>query len=228
VRTVPAPSSDQSQVTRLVLVRHGEAACNAQGIVGGRIGCTGLTETGLRQAQALHRRLAESDEVSDAEALYASVLARARETAEVIAPAVGGGRLRLVEDCGLCELHPGEADGLSWEQFLERYEEPDWDRDPETVLAPGGESWNGFVDRAATALTEVATRHRGAMVVVVCHAGVIESAMLRFLPVTGRRRLGLRTAHVSITEFELEPDVAGTPTWRLLRYNDAAHLPPAR
>jgi probable phosphoglycerate mutase len=186
----------------------------------------------MRQAEALRRRLSESGELAGAEALYSSVLARARQTAEVIALSVGGGRLQLVEDCGLCELHPGEADGLVWEQFLDRYEAPDWDRDPDTVIAPGGESWSGFVDRAAAALSEVAERHPGATVVVVCHAGVIEAAMLRFLPVGGRLRLGLRTSHVSLTEFERqvvrsEPDGGGEDQtrWRLLRYNDAAHLP---
>jgi probable phosphoglycerate mutase len=213
-------------VTRLVLVRHGEAICNVQGVVGGPVGCTGLTETGYRQAEALRRRLSESGELAEAEAFYSSVLRRARQTAEVVAPAVGGGQLRLVEDCGLCELHPGEADGLGWGQFQERYEEPDWDRDPSTVIAPGGESWTGFVERAAAALGSVAERHRGATAVVVCHAGVIESAMLRFLPVGGRHRLGLRTTHVSLTEFEAERDADGTPAWRLVRYNDAAHLPP--
>jgi broad specificity phosphatase PhoE len=59
-------------------------------------------------------------------------------------------------------------------------------------------------------------------VVVVCHAGVIEAAMLVFLPVGGgRRRLSLRTEYASITEFEAE---AAVGPWRLLRYNDAAHL----
>jgi len=237
VRTVapasePALESDGTPtVTNIVLVRHGEAVCNVQSIVGGRLGCTGLSPTGVRQAQALRRRLSESGELAIASALYSSVLARATQTAEIIAPAVGGGRLQAVEDCGLCELHPGEADGLAWEEFLERYEAPDWDRDPDAVIAPGGESWNGFVDRAAAALTEIAERHRGATAVVVCHAGVIESAMLRFLPVEGRTRLGLRTSHASLTQFEVErlPHTGSeqdAPVWRLLRYNDAAHLPP--
>ena len=237
VRTVApaprsAPASDGSpSVTSIVLVRHGEAVCNVQSIVGGRLGCTGLSPTGVHQAEALRRRLSESGELAGASALYSSVLARARQTAQIIAPAVGGGRLPLVEDCGLCELHPGEADGLVWEEFLERYEAPDWDRDPDAVIAPGGESWTGFVDRSAAALTEIAERHRGATAVVVCHAGVIESAMLRFLPVEGRARLGLRTSHVSLTEFEVErlPHAGcelAAPAWRLLRYNDAAHLPP--
>jgi probable phosphoglycerate mutase len=235
-----------SGATRLVLVRHGEALCNVEAIVGGPRGCTGLTPTGIRQAEALRRRLSESGELAHATALYSSVLARARQTAEIIAPAVGAGRFRPVEDCGVCELHPGEADGLVWEQFLERYEAPDWDRDPDTVIAPGGESWSGFVDRAAAALAGIAERHPGGTAVVVCHAGVIESAMLRFLPVGGRLRLGLRTRHASLTEFELElgsqvelgsqlelesadqgPDAEHAPAWRLLRYNDAAHLPSA-
>ncbi|HAM01382.1 MAG TPA: histidine phosphatase family protein [Acidimicrobiaceae bacterium] len=215
--------------TRLVLVRHGEAACHLRGVVGGPGGCTGLSELGVQQAQSLRRRLEETGELSGASALYASVLTRAVQTASVIGPAVGSGMLGIVEDSQLCELHPGDADGLSWEEFRLTYGEPDWDVDPDTPVAPGGESWTGFVARAAEALSSLARRHRGEEAVVVCHAGVIEAAMLRFLPVDGsRRRLGLRTSYVSLTEFELTgPDVEGTQSgdWRLLRYNDAAHLP---
>ena len=62
--------------------------------------------------------------------------------------------------------------------------------------------------------------HRGELVVVVCHAGVIESSLLAFLPVApGRGRLRLPTEHTSLTEWEL-----GDDGWRLVRYNDAAHL----
>jgi len=215
--------------TRLVLVRHGEATCHLRGVVGGRRGCTGLSELGVQQAQSLRRRLEETGELSDASALYASVLCRAVQTASVIAPAVGSGTLDIVEDCDLCELHPGDADGLSWEQFRQTYGEPDWDDDPYTPVAPGGESWTTFVARAADALSSVARRHRGQLAVVVCHAGVVEAAMLRFLPVErSRGRLGLRTSYVSLTEFELtgpDVDVTGAGNWRLLRYNDAAHLP---
>ncbi|MHB8328844.1 MAG: histidine phosphatase family protein, partial [Acidimicrobiales bacterium] len=106
------------------------------------------------------------------------------------------------------------------EQYSERYGEPDWDSDPRTVLAPGGESWSEFVDRAAAALAAVAVRHPGGLVVVVCHAGVIEAGMLAFIPVARTRgRLKLRTVHSSLTEFEVDAE-----GWRLLRYNDAAHL----
>ena len=36
----------EAGTARIVLVRHGEAECNRNGIVGGRTGCTGLTDLG--------------------------------------------------------------------------------------------------------------------------------------------------------------------------------------
>ena len=53
---------------------------------------------------------------------------------------------------------------------------------------------------------------------VACHAGVIESTLLRFLPVVGRAcvRLGLRTDHASLTVWERNDGA-----WLLRRYNDA-------
>ena len=234
VRTVrPAVAA----ATRLVLVRHGEAACNVGGVVGGPRGCTGLTEQGRRQAGALGTRLTETGELARAAALYTSVLARAVETAAIAAPGIGGreGGSPTVADCGLCELHPGDADGLTWDEFRARYGEPDFDAHPDAPVAPGGESWTSFVSRATDSLRRVADRHQGELVVVVCHAGVIEASLLRFLPVGGRTRLGLATEHTSLTEWERtedgrsdgrSDDRVGSGTWRLLRYNDAAHLRP--
>jgi probable phosphoglycerate mutase len=165
-------------------------------------------------------RLASSGELAGTTALLASVLPRAVETAEILAPALGRRTDEIVVDCALCELHPGAADAMIWEQYAERYGVPDWDVDPSQPIAPGGESWSGFVDRAAAALEGVAARHPGGLVVIATHAGFIESSVLRFLvgspPDTAHRRLRLRTEHASLTEWERTE--AG---WRLLRYNDA-------
>ena len=160
IATVPNALPGSAQ-TRLVLVRHGEAVCNVAGVCGGVIGCTGLTEAGRAQVEALRDRLAASAELVGCEALYASVLARARETAEILAPVLltPGGSVRI--RCDLCELHPGEADGLTWPEFAERFGEPDWDLDPGRPIAPGGESWTGFVRRVSTALDELVELHPG-------------------------------------------------------------------
>ncbi len=226
VRTVPPPAPS---ATRLVLIRHGEAVCNVSGVCGGPVGCQGLTDLGRRQVEALRDRLLARRELAGAGALYASVLPRAIETAELLAPALGpedgAGRLGppppLVTECGLCELHPGEADGLSWIEFSQRFGAVDWDEEPDQPIAPGGESWTGFVHRVADSLDRLVARHPGQLVVVACHAGVIEASLLAKVPVAGGRagaRLQLRTRHASMTGWEVL-----NGRWHLLGYNDAAH-----
>jgi probable phosphoglycerate mutase len=227
IRTI-GPGSPRAG--RIVLVRHGEAVCNVSGVCGGVIGCTGLTDLGRRQVTLLRDRLALSGELAGADALYASVLPRAIETAELLAPALvdpeaEGDRAKPptpLRECGVCELHPGEADGLTWGQFAERFATLDWDADPHQSIAPGGESWAGFVNRVAGALDAIADDHPGQLVVVACHAGVIEASLLAKMPVPGGldgARLQLRTRHASLTTWEVDDG-----RWRLLGYNDASHL----
>ena len=227
IRTVGRQSPG---ATRLVLVRHGEAECNVSGVCGGRLGCTGLTELGRRQVTLLRDRLARTGELAGTDALYASVLPRAIETAELLAPALVAGSAAAEQavppgtltECGLCELHPGEADGLRWGEYTERFGTLDWDADPHQPIAPGGESWVGFVNRVATALDTVVADHPGQLVVVAAHAGVVEASLLAKMPVAGGLdggRLQLRTRHASLTTWEVDDG-----RWRLLGYNDASHL----
>jgi len=208
---------DQPTGTRLLLIRHGEAYCNARGVVGGPLGCGGLTELGRRQAEALGERLAYSGELREATALYTSVLPRAIQTAALLARGLPD--LTPVEDCDLCELHPGEADGLTWQELVERFGAPDWDKDPDQPLAPHAESWTQFYERCVRALTRIVARHEGELVVLVVHGGVIEQAMKL---VEGRApgdRMRLNTENASMTEIEFK-----ARRRRLLRYNDRAPL----
>jgi len=222
IRTMgmPAPSA-----TRIVLVRHGEAVCNVSGVCGGPVGCEGLTDRGRAQVTVLRDRLSETGELAGADAFYSSTLPRAIETALLLAPALrdpdDDRPVEPVPDCGFCELHCGEADGLDWSDFSARFGNPDWDTDPDRLIAPGGESWTGFVNRVSATLDTVADRHPGELVVVACHAGVIESSLLAKLPVvdglTGAR-MKLRTVHASLTTWEVE-----NGKWKLMGYNDGAH-----
>jgi 2,3-bisphosphoglycerate-dependent phosphoglycerate mutase len=204
--------------TRLLLIRHGEAVCNAEGIVGGPKGCGGLTELGRAQAFALAARLAHSGELASASQLYCSVLPRAIETAAIVAPHVGSG-MTAIEDCALCELHPGEGDGLAWDEFVARFGAPDWDENPGTPLAPGGESWSGFAHRCWDAFAELTARHEGELVVVVAHGGVVEQLLKLVYGRDAGARLRLRTENCSMTEAEFRKGA-----WHLLRYNDRAPL----
>ncbi len=202
-----------------MIVRHGEAVCNAEEYIGGHDTCRGLTKRGVRQAEALAARLARTRELESASAFYTSLLPRAIETAEVIAPALGGAR--FVPTCSLCERHPGEADGLTWAEYADRFQRRSLPGDdPDTPLAPGGESWTEFVGRAADALLAAVDAHPGELVVVVAHGGIVDSSMISFLGIADHGRdVRLHPEHASLTEWQH----AGAK-WRLVRYSDSAHL----
>ena len=208
-----------------MLIRHGESMAMVESVEGGHEGCRGLSDHGRRQVEALRDRLAATGEAR-ADALYASVLPRAIETAEILAPAVGD--LEVRQDCDLCEQHPGEGDGLTWTEFQARYRPEGWRFDPYEPVSPGGESAAEFNARVARALTKVADAHRGGTVVVACHGGVVAASMISFLGLPFQGGLVKLFSHnTSLTEWELDTGDDGAdhpPPWQLLRYNDAAHL----
>ena len=209
-------------MTRLLFVRHGKAVVNESGMIGGPGTCTGLSDLGRRQAAALRDRLLAHPVAIDD--VVTSVLPRAIETAAVLAPALGGAT--ATEHCDLCELHPGEADGLSWGEWYEKY-----GFDPQVEvgreIAPGGESMLSFARRARGAVERVAAEHQGRSVALVVHGGVIVAATLHLLGFdesileSGSRSLWLEPDNTSLTEWHR--DVA-TGRWNLIRFNDAAHL----
>ena len=204
-------------VARLVLVRHGQSRATVDSVAGGEKGCRGVTDLGHRQAEALAARLAADTELGYVRALVSSTLPRAVETAEHLAPVLG---LPVDQDRDLCEMHPGEGDGLTWEQWEARYGSFDLGAEPERPLSPGGESWAEFGVRAQAALTSLA--EAGGTVVVVCHGGIIEQSMVLGLGRPPNTPPGQNLAtppNTSLTEWHVSDE-----GWRLVRYADAAHL----
>jgi probable phosphoglycerate mutase len=204
---------------RLILVRHGDANAGFHGVIGGPIGCTGLTHRGRQQAAALRDHLAASGRVR-ADVLLSSVIPRAIETAEIIAP--GLGIETFGRECDLCEVHTGAADGLEWAEWGVRYGSFDMEADPDRVFAPDGESWNSFHERVRQVLERLAQEYEGRTVVAVCHAGVIMASMRVLLgisqPGTGAR---LQPTNTGLTEWECEPEPG---RWTLHSFNEASHL----
>lgn len=210
-------SEAEHRPTRVVLIRHGESVVTVNRVVGGPRTCSGLSELGERQGERLRSRLERTGEI-DATALVSSAYPRARETADLIAPALG---LDVQVVDGFGEHDPGpDCDGLTFQEFIDRHGMPDWEADPFTVTFPGGETVAEFHHRVGVALTEVIEANEGGSVVVVCHGGVIDAILRRALrsPMTGD--FDVHTLNTSLTEL-----VLGRPgRWRLVRYNDAAHL----
>jgi broad specificity phosphatase PhoE len=209
--------------TRIVLVRHGESVNQTEGLYGGHA-CQGLSDRGREQVSALRDRLARTGELASATRLYSSVMARAVETATILAPALGD--LDVVQQCDFCEIHPGEADGLTWEEVERRYPSPerwtvDWVRDP------GGESWAAMTDRVGTGLDELVERHPGETIVVACHGGVVVQSMLKWLGLDfAGERAWFQATNASMTEWRFAPNPFAKSTLgvELVRFNDHAHL----
>src|SRR6185503_17136046 len=103
-------SSHDKPVYHFVFLRHGESIGNAQSRWQGQSDYA-LTDRGRAQAQALAERW-KSEKVKF-DLVIASPLSRARETAEIVATAVGA---KIEFDPMLLERHIGEMEGLTAEE----------------------------------------------------------------------------------------------------------------
>lgn len=208
-----------TEPTRLVLIRHGHPEAYNLGIIPGEKGDTGLSEVGRAQAAALAARLDRTDELGEEPVLVSSVLPRAIETAAAIAPVFD--HPEWDRHCDLCEIHPGEElDGMSFEEFGKRYGSAR--RSVYEPWGPGVESWAEFLARTGRRLLSLAKEHQGRTIIVAGHGGIIDVAfrVLGHLPI--ERRMNAQPAYTSITEWLWRDDMPDE--WRLLRYNDHAHL----
>jgi probable phosphoglycerate mutase len=159
-------SSDQ--VTRLLVIRHGETTWNIATRIQGHTDIP-LNDRGRWQAE----RVAQTVREEGIDALYSSDLLRARHTADAIAGLLP---LPLQLDAQLRERHFGRLEGLTQEEVAIRWpdEAKRWrERDP-SYGPPGGETLQGFYDRCITALTRLAHQHMGQTIAVVAHGGVLD------------------------------------------------------
>lgn len=152
----------------ILLVRHGETDWNLEGRVQGHTDQP-LNARGLEQARAL----AASLMAEPLTAVYASDLARARETGAIVARAHG---LELTVDPDLREKDFGSWEGLTDVEIAERY--------PDAVRGSwgDGETSEAVAARAVAALARICATHAIGTVLVVSHGGALRE-MLRHLGV---------------------------------------------
>jgi len=154
-------------VTTLLLARHGETDWNAERRWQG-FADRPLNETGRAQA----RELAESLAGRRIDAIYASDLLRARETAEIVARRLG---LAVVLDPDLREVDVGDWSGRVHSELEEA--------DPDAVRRwqdggkgwKGGESYEEMGDRVIAGVLRIAAEHPGETLLFVTHGGSIRA-----------------------------------------------------
>ncbi len=161
-----APSATVHCARRLWLVRHGQTAWNASGLVQGQLD-PGLSDTGRDQAARCARSLAAGTAI---EALYSSDLRRALETAAPIAQAL---ELTVNAEPELRERSLGDAEGRPATLLGPSRSGIAGGRVVDADAAPeGGESVRQLYERAARCAARILSSHRGD-VAVVCHGGVV-------------------------------------------------------
>jgi len=156
------------------LVRHGATANNLERPP--RLqGCRSdlpLSDEGRQQAEAAAALLADVS----LDAVYASPLKRARQTAEVIS-ARHGKAVKIVE--GLAECDVGLWEGRTWVDI--QRDEPRAYRlfmtEPETHGYAGGENMTQLLVRVHAALDELLPRNAGQSICIVAH-NVVNRALI--------------------------------------------------
>jgi broad specificity phosphatase PhoE len=203
---------------RLLLIRHAEALQSINHIISGPKGCQGLTRLGFQQAHVLSKRLHDTGEVDNCTKLLSSTCLRTRQTAESLRNVLPVRSIKALP--GLCELLPGESDGMLKEEAVSKYGSFDLMEHPDRPVAPGGESWNSFKYRARATLRQLAEQYENQTVVAVTHAGfiVISTLLIFDIPRPGTGAY-LDPNLTGITEWQVTSD-----KWTLVRYNDFYHL----
>lgn len=152
----------------LLLLRHGQSTWNAEGRWQG-IADPPLTDLGREQARAAIPALAELG----LSAVASSDLARAKETAEILADALG---LPPVEvDSHLRERDVGEWSGLTSDEIAERWPDVAEARRRGERIPPVGSDNAGYEERALSVMRRIAAAHPGERVLVLTHSAFIRT-----------------------------------------------------
>jgi ribonuclease H / adenosylcobalamin/alpha-ribazole phosphatase len=212
---VSSPSTDPCRAVTTVthLLRHGQTEHTPERRFSGRNDLP-LSRTGRAEAEAIAVRAKELG----IEVVVASPLRRTRETAEIVAAALG---LPVQFDDDLVELDFGDLEGLTFDEAAAKH--PLAARrfgSDVTVRAPGGESVADVSARVSRARRRVLSEHAGRTVLVVSHVTPIKLLLAAGMGVGDEvvHRVFLEAASLSTVTWSSD----GRSSVRLV--NDTAHL----
>ncbi len=198
-------------MVNIYLIRHGRQCsdlCNVD---------VDLSVEGIKQAELLRDRF-QNYEI---DALYASNLIRARQTAEIINKAQLL-PIKIRED--IKEISFGLMEGKSDEYNHEHYGDvlAEQLKFVEDIPYPGGETGTDVYERAMPIIREIAQSGKK-NIVVVTHGGVIRALLAGLFSRSQAKRLLYATSleNTSITQLVYNPKL---DCFYLERFNDSAHL----
>lgn len=198
-------------ITKIILIRHGETAWNAERRLQGHIDIA-LNAEGVRQADALGAALAGAA----FDAIYASDLQRAHQTAQAVAVLHG---LPVLAEAGLRERCFGAFEGLLYADIAQRFprEFAAWQARQVDAMMPAGvreaETFRQFYQRCISAIIAIARRHPGQTLALVAHGGVLECAYRAALGLSLETPRNFPVLNASINRLTVVGEVLTLDSW---------------
>ncbi len=196
-------------IKKVFLIRHGETDYNREGRFQGTLQIP-LNQTGHNQAQALGQYLQNQS----IDAVYASHLSRAYETAEYIAKVAD---LSVRQDSRLAEINLGKFQGLHHNTMAEAhpneyrmYKSGDMSYSP-----PDGESRRSVQERITTAWLEITAQTDYDTVAIVSHGAALKILLRHMF----YRIDDIRLPNTAITTLVRFHDV-----WEIQSFAETPHL----
>lgn len=168
----------QKKLTKFYIVRHGQTEWNTQGRVQGHSDSP-LTDEGVLQAQNTARLLRQID----FDRVFASDLMRAKRTAQIIK---SDRKLAVVTTEILREVSFGRFEGRKVAEMVEELREEIDKREQlsenelmKHQIDPEIESYDQTATRTLNFLREVAIGYPGQTILIVTHANVVRSTLIK-------------------------------------------------
>lgn len=200
-------------MSRLLLVRHGITEFNSTRRFAGYSDVE-MNAAGYEQVEKLRDRLANEQ----IDAVYSSDLKRALATAEVIS---SGHKVDIVACPELREMNYGDAEGLTFQEINRRYPEA-----AKSIINfnlqlefPGGESFEGFVERTIKFLDRLNEHKSSATILVAAHSGPLRVLVCDLLGIDQDHWWQIRCDNASLSIMDTYPKGA-----IISLLNDTSHL----
>ncbi|ERJ95975.1 putative alpha-ribazole phosphatase [Selenomonas sp. oral taxon 892 str. F0426] len=201
-------------MTELIIIRHGETEWNQTGRFQGHSDVP-LSEKGRAQAEALAQNLI----IDHVDAIYASDLIRAMDTAAPLARRFG---VDVIPDTALRELNFGTWEGRNFSDI--NAECPDGMKhfysDPEKANIPNGEPFPVFQKRVAGRVSEIVRAQQGKRVVIFSHGASIRILLADILAMPIRSIWHVSQLNTAVNKIRFEDDGFAIVTLM----NDTSHL----
>lgn len=202
-------------MTHLYLIRHAE---NIDGLIDGKMGDLGLSPEGITQAERLRDRLTRTGEIKP-DVFISSPERRAKETAEIIAPAFG---LPITFDSDFEEWRSDDG-SIEQDEFMRR-----WAEVPKTQKAyyrwiEGFETRAELGLRVSSTLNRVIQQHTGKTMVIVTHGAFLQMSFGYFFGY-GEAVIDRAIPEIRRTSITHWYQNEGQDRWNLERSNDYHHL----